>query len=137
MKGDLALACVASELQGGVVTTCLCRNGPFTQMALVPEPSNIFHAHAGVKEMAVHVLCNSRLFSGKEEDVDAFAKTCKAVPAIDGGNFTYTPSEQLPAIPRLNLVAIIGRRGGTSTCAAPSSFPTLARSLSTTAESRE
>ena len=61
--------------------------------------------------MAVHVLGNSRHISRKEEAVDAIAKMCKAVPAIDGVKFTYTPRDDLPGLPRINVGAIIGGRG--------------------------
>ena len=114
LRGDLVLACVVGELQGGVGTSHLCRHGPLTDMAVVPEPfgaNNILTVHAGVLEMAVHVLGNSRHISRKEEAVDAIAKMCKAVPAIDGVKFTYTPREDLPGLPRINVGAIIGGRG--------------------------
>ena len=114
LKGDLVLACVVGELQGGVGTTYLCQNGPLTDMAVVPEPfgaDNILTVHAGVLEMAVHVLGNSRHISRKEEGVDAIAKMCKAVPVIDGVEFTYTPRDDLPGLPRINVGAIIGGRG--------------------------
>ena len=114
LRGDLVLACVVGELQGGVGTTHLCRHGPLTDMAVVPEPfgaNNILTVHAGVLEMAIHVLGNSRHISRKEEAVDAIAKMCKAVPAIDGVKFTYTPREDLPGLPRINVGAIIGGRG--------------------------
>ena len=114
LRGDLVLACVVGELQGGVGTTHLCRHGPLTDMAVVPEPfgaNNIVTVHAGVLEMAIHVLGNSRHISRKEEGVDAIAKMCKAVPAIDGVKFTYTPRDDLPGLPRINVGAIIGGRG--------------------------
>ena len=114
LLGDLVLACVVGELQGGVGTSHLCRHGPLTDMAVVPEPfgaNNILTVHAGVLEMAIHVLGNSRHISRKEEAVDAIAKMCKAVPAIDGVKFTYTPREDLPGLPRINVGAIIGGRG--------------------------
>lgn len=114
LDGNLVLACVVGELQGGVGTTYLTRNGPLTDMAVVPEPfgaDNILTTHAGVLEMAVHVLGNSRHISRKEEAVDAIAKMCKAVPAIDGVEFTYTPRDDLPGLPRINVGAIIGGRG--------------------------
>ena len=114
LQGDLVLACVVGELQGGVGTTHLCREGPLTDMAVVPEPfgaNNILTVHAGVLEMAVHVLGNSRHISRKEEAVDAIAMMCKAVPAIDGVKFTHTPREDLPGLPRINVGAIIGGRG--------------------------
>ncbi len=114
LPGDLVIACVVGELQGGVGTTYLCQHGPLTDMAVVPEPfgaNNILTVHAGVLEMAVHVLGNSRHISRKEEGVDAIAKMCKAIPAIDGVQFTYTPREDLPGLPRINVGAIIGGRG--------------------------
>ena len=76
--------------------------------------------------MAVHVLGNSRHISRKEEAVDAIAKMCKAGPAIDGVKFTYTPRDDLPGLPRINVGAIIGGRGGTTAYAAPTSSPTSA-----------
>ncbi len=114
LRGDLVLACVVGELQGGVGTTHLCRHGPLTDMAVVPEPfgaNNILTVHAGVLEMAIHVLGNSRHISRKEEAIDAIAKMCKAVPVIDGVKFTHTPREDLPGLPRINVGAIIGGRG--------------------------
>ena len=114
LKGDLVLACVVGELQGGVGTTYLCQHGPLADMAVVPEPfgaDNILTVHAGVLEMAIHVLGNSRHISRKEEAVDAIAKMCKAVPAISNVDFTYTPREDLPGLPRINVGTIIGGRG--------------------------
>ena len=76
--------------------------------------------------MAVHVLGNSRHISRKEEAVDAIAKMCKAVPAIDGVEFTYTPRDDLPGLPRINVGAISVAGGGTTICAGPTSSPTSA-----------
>ena len=56
LRGDLVLACVVGELQGGVGTTYLCQHGPLADMAVVPEPfgaDNVLTVHAGVVEMAV------------------------------------------------------------------------------------
>ena len=114
LKGDLILACVVGELQGGVGTSHLVKNGPLADMAVVPEPfgaENVVTVHAGVLEMAVHVLGNSRHISRKEEAVDAIAKMCKAVPAIGNVDFTYEPRADLPGLPRINVGAIIGGRG--------------------------
>ena len=114
LKGDLILACVVGELQGGVGTSHLVNNGPLADMAVVPEPfgsENVVTVHAGVLEMAVHVLGNSRHISRKEEAVDAIANMCKAVPAIGNVDFTYEPRADLPGLPRINVGAIIGGRG--------------------------
>ena len=87
LKGDLVLACVVGELQGGVGTSYLCQHGPLTDMAVVPEPfgaDNVVTVSAGVVEMAVHTIGNSRHISRMEEAVDAIEKMCAAVPAIKG-----------------------------------------------------
>jgi acetylornithine deacetylase len=114
LKGDLVLACVVGELQGGVGTTYLCRHGPLTDMAVVPEPNgaeNILTVHAGVAEMAVHTIGLSRHISRMEDAVDAIAMMGKVIPALKGARFTYTPRPDLPGLPRLNIGVIIGGRG--------------------------
>ena len=108
------LACVVGELQGGVGTLYLCEHGPLADMAVVPEPhgaNNILTTHAGVLEMAIHVIGNSRHIVRKDEAVDAIAKMARAIPVINGTEFTYTPREDLPGLPRINVGAIIGGRG--------------------------
>jgi acetylornithine deacetylase len=114
LKGDLVLACVVGELQGGVGTTYLCRHGPLTDMAVVPEPNgaeNILTVHAGVAEMAIHTIGLSRHISRMEDAVDAIAMMCKVIPALKEVQFTYTPRPDLPGLPRLNIGVIIGGRG--------------------------
>ena len=66
LKGDLVLAFVVGELQGGVGTSYLCEHGPLTDMAVVPEPfgaNNVLTVSAGVVELAVNVLGSSRHIS--------------------------------------------------------------------------
>ena len=77
LKGDLVLACVVGELQGGVGTSYLCQHGPLTDMAVVPEPfgaDNILTVHAGVLEMAIHTIGRARHISRMEESIDAIEK---------------------------------------------------------------
>ncbi len=114
LQGDLEIACVVGELQGGVGTTYLCENGPLTDMAVVPEPfgsDNILTVHAGVVEMAVHTLGRARHISRQEEGIDAIDKMCKAIPAIKAVKFRHTPRPDLPALPRINVGSIIGGMG--------------------------
>ena len=114
LKGDLVLACVVGELQGGIGTSYLCQHGPLTDMAVVPEPfgaDNILTVHAGVMEMALNTIGNSRHVSRKEEAVDAIEKMCKAIPVINGVQFRHTPRPDLPDLPRVNVGTIIGGRG--------------------------
>jgi acetylornithine deacetylase len=114
LKGDLVVACVVGELQGGVGTSYLCRHGPLTDMAVVPEPNganNILTVHAGVAEMAIHTIGTSRHISRMEDAVDAIDKMCKVIPALKRVQFAHTPRADLPGLPRLNIGVIIGGRG--------------------------
>ena len=100
-------------------------------MAVVPEPfgaENVVTVHAGVLEMAVHVLGNSRHISRKEEAVDAIANMCKAVPAISNVDFTYTPRADLPGLPRITWAPSLEGADVTTTSEAPTSSPTSAPS---------
>ena len=115
LRGDMVLACVVGELQGGVGTRYLCEHGPLTDMAVVPEPfgaNNILTVNAGVLELAVHALGVSRHISRLEEGaVDAIEMMSKAVPVLKGVQFSHTPREDLPGLPRIIVGAIIGGRG--------------------------
>ena len=55
LRGDLIVACVVGELQGGIGTTYLLKHGPVPEAAIVPEPTNlqIRTLHAGVLELLV------------------------------------------------------------------------------------
>ena len=113
-RGDIVVACVVGELQGGVGTIYLCENGPLADMAVIPEPhgaNNILTTHAGVVEFAVHIIGNSRHIVRKDEAIDALANMAKAIPALNGVQFTHTPREDLPGLPRINVGAVIGGRG--------------------------
>jgi acetylornithine deacetylase len=114
LRGDLVVACVVGELQGGVGTSYLCRHGPLTDMAVVPEPNgadNILTVHAGVAEMAIHTIGTSRHISRMEDAVDAIDKMCKVIPALKRVRFAHEPRADLPGLPRLNIGVIIGGRG--------------------------
>lgn len=115
LKGDLVLAFVAGELQGGVGTSYLCEYGPLTDMAVVPEPfgaHNILTVSAGVVELAVNVLGTSRHISRVEEgSVDAIEMMSKAIPVLKNLQFRHSPREDLPGMPRAIVGAIIGGRG--------------------------
>ncbi len=57
LKGDLVVACVVGETQGGEGTFHLMRSGLRTDMAVVAEPfglGNLATVHAGIVHMAIH-----------------------------------------------------------------------------------
>jgi len=113
-RGDLVVACVAGELQGGVGTVHLLNTGLRTDLAVVTEPYGAHHVvttHAGVTEMAISTIGRSRHITRKKEAVDAIAKMVKAIAALDRIQFRCTPRPDLPDLPILNVGGIIGGRG--------------------------
>ncbi len=114
LAGDLVVACVAGELQGGVGTDYLCRNGPLADMAVVPEPfgaDNIVTVHAGSAEMAIHTIGIARHMNLAEQSIDAIEKMCKVIPVIKGLKIRHAPRPDLPGLPRINVGTIIGGIG--------------------------
>ncbi len=114
LPGDLLVAGVVGELQGGVGTKYLVEHGPRPDMAIVTEPygaTNIVTVHTGWAQAAVHVLGNSRHISEKRFAIDAIQNASKAIEALDKIAFTVTPRPDLPAVPAFLVGNIIGGLG--------------------------
>ena len=114
LKGDLVLACVVGELQGGVGSSYLSQHGPLTDMAVITEPhgpANVMTVHAGVVNIAVHTIGKSRHTSRRQGSVDAIEKMRKAIPAIREVEFTCERRADLPALPLVNIGVIMGGMG--------------------------
>ena len=114
LRGDVIVACVDGELQGGVGTVHMLEQGIRADMAVVPEPYSTKHIitkHTGVMELAVHVLGRSVHISRMEQGINAIAKAARVVQALDSIKLTGEPDPDLPGLPRLNVGTIIGGRG--------------------------
>jgi acetylornithine deacetylase len=114
LRGDVIVACVDGELQGGVGTVHMLKKGVRADMAVVPEPYSTKHIitkHTGVMELAVHVLGRSVHISRMEQGINAIAKAARVVQALETVKLTGQPDTDLPGLPRLNVGTIIGGRG--------------------------
>ena len=114
LKGDLVLACVVGETQGGEGTYFLTESGLRTDMAVSPEPTgvgNIATVHAGIAHLAIHTYGVTGHISVQEHTVNAVSKMTRVINALESMELTHTPSPKLPAMPRLNVGSIIGGRG--------------------------
>ncbi|MFQ5873008.1 MAG: M20 family metallopeptidase [Dehalococcoidia bacterium] len=115
MKGDLVVACVVGELQGGVGTLHTLKRGLHTDAAIVAEPvgdgDNIMTVHVGWVELAISTLGLSQHVSRAHNAIDAIDMMIRAIPAIKNVKFTYTPRADLPDMPRIIVGTIIGGRG--------------------------
>ena len=112
LRGDLVIACVLAELQGGLGTKHLIDNGYKTDVAVVTEPYGAHHIvtkHAGMTNFSLHV--RGRHPSGQDvHGVDAIPKMIKAIDAIYATPLTHEPWD-IEGLPWLKVGSIIGGRG--------------------------
>jgi acetylornithine deacetylase len=124
--GDLIVACVVGELQGGAGTAHLLRSGVHADAAIVTEPhgaSNILTKHAGVMQFAVHVIGVSAHISRKDQGINAILEAGKVAQAIEDMEFEGTPDPELPGLPIVNVGSIVGGRGRTTELRGPNIVP--------------
>ena len=114
LRGDVVLACVAAELNGGTGTLYAVENGVRTDMAVVAEPYGaytIMTKHTGSMDVVIHTLGRATHISKKEQGVDAIAMMVRAINALYAMKFTAVHDPDLPGLPRMNIGSVIGGRG--------------------------
>jgi acetylornithine deacetylase len=114
VRGDVVLACVAAELNGGTGTLYAIEHGQRTEMAVVAEPygaRTILTKHTGTMDVVVHTLGRATHISKKEGGVDAISLMMRAIDALNAMRFTHVHDPDLPGLPRMNVGSIIGGRG--------------------------
>ena len=114
LKGDLVVACVVGETQGGEGTHFLMGSGLRTGMAVVAEPfgvGNLVTVHAGIVHLAIHTYGVTGHIRQPEGTVNAVEKMTRVINALKGVEFTCQPREDMPALPKLNVGSVIGGLG--------------------------
>ncbi|MBI4199147.1 MAG: M20 family metallopeptidase [Chloroflexi bacterium] len=128
LNGDLVVACVAGETQGGEGTVHLLRRGVRADMAVVAEPfgtDNLTTVHAGIVHLAIHTYGVTGHISTLEGTVNAVVKMTKVIGALQQVRFTCQPYKALPALPRLQVGSVIGGRGESYRLVEPPYVPDL------------
>ncbi len=128
LAGDLMVACVAGETQGGEGTHYLMQSGLRTDAAVVAEPFGADHlvtVHSGIVHMAIHAHGVTGHIGRLEGTVNAVQKMTAIVQALEHVKFRYTPRPDLPAFPRLNVGSILGGRGRDYVLVEPPYVPDL------------
>lgn len=114
LKGDIMLACVAGETQGGEGMHHLMGRGVRTDAAIITEPfgrGNLATMHAGIVHMALHVRGRSGHMSQLDGTIHAIRKMAAIIERFDTLKFSVAFNPELPGLPRHNVGAIIGGRG--------------------------
>lgn len=125
LRGDLVVACVVGELQGGVGTVHLVKSGVLTDMAIVPEPYGVDHIITkcvGVHDFAINTIGRSEHISRMEESIDAIQKMVKVMERLKGLEFGVQDPD-LPGAPRWVVGSIIGGRSRDYDLAGPYNIP--------------
>ena len=112
LAGDLVIACVLAELQGGLGTKFLLEKGYRTDAAVVTEPygaHNVVTKHGGMTVFSLHV--KGRHPGGDDlHGVDAIPQMVKAMSAIYDTKLTHQPWD-VGGLPWVKIGSIIGGRG--------------------------
>jgi acetylornithine deacetylase len=128
LPGDLVVACVAGETQGGEGTHYLMETGFRTDAAVVAEPFGADHlvtVHSGIVHMAIHVRGVTGHIGRLDGTVNAVTKMTAIIDALGDVRFRHTPRPDLPAFPRLNVGSVIGGRGRDYVLVEPPYIPDL------------
>lgn len=114
LSGDIVVACVAGETQGGVGTSYLMESGLRTDAAILTEPfgpGNICTMHAGIIHLGITVKGYSGHISRMENTIHAINKMAGLVKRLETLKFSIEANPQLPKLPLHNVGSIIGGRG--------------------------
>ena len=128
LAGDLVVACVAGETQGGEGTHYLMERGFRTDAAVVAEPFGADHlvtVHSGIVHMAIHTYGVTGHIGRLEGTVNAVHTMTAIIDALRRVELRHTPRPDLPAFPRLNVGSIIGGRGQDYVLVEPPYVPDL------------
>ena len=128
LAGDLVVACVAGETQGGEGTHFLMEHGLRTDAAVVAEPFGADHlvtVHSGIVHMAIHTYGVTGHIGRLEGTVNAVHTMTAVIDALRRVQFRHVPRPDLPAFPRLNIGSILGGRGHDYVLVEPPYVPDL------------
>ena len=113
LRGDVILAHVVGELQGGVGTVHMLGQGVRADRFVVGEPTDnsALTLHAGSLEAELTVHGRTRHLSKMEEGIDAIAKMFKVIPALNAMSFSGPDRADYRGLRRVGIGVIRGGLG--------------------------
>jgi acetylornithine deacetylase len=113
LKGDVIIAHVVGELQGGVGTVHLINSGVRADRFIVGEPTDLsaMTLHAGSIEAELTTYGKTRHLSKMEEGVDAIEKMLKAMHAVKRMEFSGPDRDDYRGLRRVAIGVIKGGLG--------------------------
>jgi acetylornithine deacetylase len=114
LRGDVVIAAVVGELQGGVGTVHLLGRGVRTDAAIVAEPygaRNVTTVHSGRWQAAITTFGRAVHHSRREQGADAIAAMVDVIREVNRVPLSGGQWAKVPGIPRLNVGSLIGGHG--------------------------
>lgn len=113
LRGDVVIAYVVGELQGGVGTVHLLKQGVRADRFIVGEPTDlaVLTLHAGSMEAELTTYGQTRHLSKMEEGVDAIDKMLRVIPALRTLAFTGPDRAAYQGVRRVGIGVIRGGLG--------------------------
>jgi acetylornithine deacetylase len=114
LRGDVVIAAVVGELQGGVGTVHLLERGVRTDAAIVTEPygaRNVTTVHSGRWQVAITTYGRAVHHARREEGRDAIAAMVDVIREITRTPLSGGEWAKVPGIPRLNVGSLVGGHG--------------------------
>jgi acetylornithine deacetylase len=113
LRGDVVIAAVVGELQGGTGTVHLLERGLRTDAAIVTEPygaRNVTTVHSGRWQAAITTHGRAVHHNRREQGaIDAIAAMVDVVRDLNRMTLSGGPWAKVPGLPRLNVGSLIER----------------------------
>jgi acetylornithine deacetylase len=113
LKGDVVLTYVVGELQGGVGTLALIKQGLRADYFINSEPTDLqaLTMHAAAFTFIIELIGDTRHLSKREEAVDAIAAACEVIPRLNALKFSNAPTPEHERINRVHVGVVHGALG--------------------------
>jgi acetylornithine deacetylase len=113
LAGDIILTFVVGELQGGVGTRALVRDGLRADYFVNSEPTDLaaLTMHAAAFTFVIELVGKTRHLSKREEAVDAIVAACDLIPRLNAMTFSDAPSPEHRGINRVHVGVVHGALG--------------------------
>ena len=113
LKGDVLLTYVVGELQGGVGTVAMVKQGYRADYFVNSEPTDLqaLTMHAAAFVFPIELVGDTRHLSKREEAVDAIVAACDLVPRLNAMKFSGAKSPEHEKINRVHVGVLHGALG--------------------------
>jgi acetylornithine deacetylase len=113
LSGDVILTYVVGELQGGIGTVAMIKQGWRADYFVNSEPTDLqaLTMHAAAFVFTIELVGDTRHLSKREEAVDAIAAACDLIPVLNSLKFSGAPSPEHEKINRVHVGVVHGALG--------------------------